>query len=87
LIIGQKILRANDAVGANQKIGRKRNPIKLMALRNIRIKDAELLDNDTALIRQTRVAEMLRIGEAAQDVLRVVGDDRDVDAVFLESFA
>ena len=58
-----------------------------MVLRNISIEDTELLDDGAAFVRQARIAEMLRIGKAAQDFIRIVGDNGDVDAMLLETAA
>ena len=50
LIIGQKVLGLDHAVGRDKVIARERNTVERMILWNIRIEDSELANNNAALV-------------------------------------
>ena len=58
-----------------------------MILWNIRIEDSELANNNAALVGQTRKSKFMRGAEAVQNLLRIVGDDRDLYATLFETTA
>jgi hypothetical protein len=87
LVVGQKIFRANDTIGTDQVVGGKWNPIERMARGNIGIENAERLDDGAALVGEAWIAEMLRVGKAAKDLLRIVTDRGDLYPMGLEALA
>jgi hypothetical protein len=54
---------------------------------DVGIQNAERLDDGAALVGEARIAEMLRIGKAAEDFLRIVTDRGDLYPVSLETLA
>ena len=58
-----------------------------MILWNIRIEDSELANNNAALVGQTGKSKFMRGAEAVQNLLRIVGDDRDIYSPLFEASA
>jgi hypothetical protein len=50
------------------------------------VKDAELSDHEAVFIREKGIADAMPLGELKEDVLRVVADGEDLDAVTTERF-
>src|SRR5262249_17717424 len=84
LIIGQKVLVRNRPVGCEYIVTRERYSIEHVPFRNVGIENAVLPDDCAALIGKQWIIDVMRVGKALEQRLRVITDGRDPQSGFLQ---